>query len=332
MQAIVVESAGEHGLKEVPYPDLSSAGRQDAIVKVSHVALCGSDRRLLTSGLHDADYPVVPGHEWVGIVTECPAVPGRVGQRVVGSNFILCGECEFCETGKPELCPDLSEIGFDLQGACAEYVRVPFANLRDVPPGISDASACLIEPLCVALHASKQAGPLRGLDVRVLGGGAVGALVAQVASVYGASSVSVVDPQSRRRGALAFLTDIRVSSPVDQSVSASAPQVIFDCTGDPQVLSECLSSVRKGGTIVVVGYTGEESVRAAPGSIMLKQLTVVGSLSGVGQLDEALHLVHTGQVLLEELVDCVTPLHDYADTLQIPASRVVLTVGDHSHL
>lgn len=314
MLALVVRGPAEHQLERVPKP---VPGPDQALVGVTHVALCGTDLRLLRGTLHDAEYPVTPGHEWCGVVLDAPSRPELVGKAVVGHNFLPCGRCAWCERGRQNLCLALDEIGFSLPGAFAEAFCLPAENLRPLPDGLSGAEGCLLEPLCVAQHAVERAGELAGRTVGVIGAGTVGLLVAQLAVACGAKSVAVVDPAEHRR---AIADGLGLGACPDLSAWHADPhEVVFDATGVASVFPDGLVATLQGGTYVLVGYSGEDMTPIEPSVVMLRELTVVGSLSGVGMLDRALELVADGSVRLGPLVSEVLPLTEYRSVLDIPA-------------
>lgn len=330
MRALVVRGPAEHGVEELPRPQ---PGPGEALVATSHVALCGTDLKLLRGSLHDADYPVVPGHEWAGTVLAAPDRPELVGTVVVGSNFTACERCEWCVRGLPNLCLTLDEVGFTRPGACAEAFTVPAANLRPLPVGLTPAEGCLLEPLGVALHAVERAPAAAGREVGVIGGGTVGLLVAQLAAADGAARVTVVDPVSRRRAVAEQLGLATV--PDLAGWGADLPDLVVDATGVAAVFPAGLAATRPGGTYVLVGYSGEDRVAMAPSEVMLRELTVVGVLSGYGTLDRALDRVAAGDVRLGPLLGGgpaePVPLAEYRAVLDVPADetplRHVLTVG-----
>ncbi|SDD38204.1 zinc-dependent alcohol dehydrogenase [Actinokineospora iranica] len=319
MLAVVVTGPGEHSLERVPRP---SPEPDEALVAVSHVALCGTDLRLLRGTLHDAEYPVIPGHEWAGVVLAAPSRPDLVGQAVVGHNFKSCGACGWCERGAANLCPTLDEVGFTLPGAFAEAFCLPVQNLRPLPAGLSGAEGCLLEPLCVAIHAAERAGEVTGRTVGVIGAGTVGLLVAQLAVAGGATSVTVADPAAQRRGIAA---ELGLGAVADLTVWHDDPrEVVVDATGVAGVFPAGLVATAQGGRYVLVGYSGEDSTPFEPSLVMLRELTVVGSLSGVGRLDRALEVVADGSVRLGPLLSDALPLADYRAVLDIPADSAPL--------
>lgn len=297
MLALVVRGPRIHGLERVPRP---AARADEALVAVTHVAMCGTDLRLLRGSLHDAEYPVIPGHEWAGRVLAAPTRPELVGQAVVGENILPCGRCADCAEGRHNLCESCDELGFTLPGAFAEVLTIPAAKLVPLPDELSGAEGCLLEPLGVALHAIERAPQLRDRTVGVIGGGAIGLLIAQLAAAGGALKVSIVDPLEPRRRIAADL-----GLGVESALSAwqgREPGVVFDATGVAAVFPQGLQVTRAGGDYVLVGYSGTEPTSYQPSTVMLRELTVHGVLSGYGQLRTATQAVTSGAVSLEPLV------------------------------
>lgn len=311
MLALVVRGPKEHALERIPLP---VPGPEEALVAVTHVAVCGTDLRLLRGTLHDADYPVIPGHEWAGRVLEAPSRPELVGKTVVGDGITPCRACDRCAEAAYNLCQDLDEVGFTRPGAFAEAFTIPAANLRLLPDSLSGAEGCLLEPLCVALHAVERAPDVSGRAVGVIGAGTIGLLVGQLALAAGARSVTVAEPEGRRRRLAAELG--LDSRPTLAELGQELPEIVFDATGVASVFPEGLGVTRPNGTYVLVGYSGEEATPFQPSTVMLREVAVLGVLSGYDQLDRALEMVVDGTVRLAPLVDEELPMADYRSVLQ----------------
>jgi len=319
--ALVVTGPREHGLTRIPRP---APGQDEALVGVTHVAVCGTDLRLLRGTLHDAEYPVVPGHEWAGRVLAAPSRPELVGAMVVGDGITPCRRCARCATGHFNLCLDLDEVGFTRQGAFAEAFTLPAANLRPLPAELSGAEGCLLEPLCVALHAVERAPDLTGRDVGIIGAGTIGLLVGQLALAEGAKTVAVAERSPARRAIAAELG----IAPVD-SLDAWAdeqPEIVFDATGVAAVFPVGLAATRPGGHYVLVGYSGEETTPTMPATVMLRELTVHGVLSGYDQIDRAIEIVRTGTVSLRPLLSAERPIGEYRSLLDEPTEPPLRSV------
>jgi 2-desacetyl-2-hydroxyethyl bacteriochlorophyllide A dehydrogenase len=319
MTALVVTGPGRHGLERIPVP---VPGPGEALVEVSHVAICGTDLKLLRGQLHDADYPVIPGHEWAGRVVTAPSRPELVGRTVVGDGITPCGSCENCGYDRPNLCTSLDEVGFTRPGAFASAFCIPAANLRPLPETLSGAEGCLLEPLCVALHAIERAPEVTGRSVGVLGGGTIGLLVGQLAVHSGAKSVTIAEPLDPRRDLAAELGLTTV--PALTGWSGAPPEIVFDATGSAAVFPEGVAATRPGGAYVLVGYSGDATTAFQPSAIMLSEIAIYGVLSGYAQLDRAIDLVLRGAVRLAPLVGETLPMTDYRTVLSDRGSAAPL--------
>jgi threonine dehydrogenase-like Zn-dependent dehydrogenase len=157
-----------------------------ARVKVHYNSVCGSDLWLYQGNWHGNRYPIVPGHEWSGVVTEVNGGDTTwVGRRVIGDLIHACSVCGPCRDGLSVMCTSLTEVGFTINGGCAEFVDLAVNNLYLVPNELSLAEACQVEPLAVALHAVNRAALRPAERVAVLGCGGIGLLILQAAQCAG---------------------------------------------------------------------------------------------------------------------------------------------------
>ena len=189
MKAVVCYGEGV-----VRYEDVNEPAVSDGEVKINVKAcgICGSDiPRAMARGAHS--YPIILGHEFSGVVTEVGAGVSsvRVGQHVTAAPLLPCHECEDCRRGDYSLCKHYSFVGSRQQGADAEYVVVPEANVVKISSSIPFEQGALFEPSAVALHAVRLNGYQPGGYVAVLGGGTIGVLVLQWARILGAEKVVV---------------------------------------------------------------------------------------------------------------------------------------------
>jgi 2-desacetyl-2-hydroxyethyl bacteriochlorophyllide A dehydrogenase len=320
VRALVVRGPGQHGLEPISRP-VPSAG--EALVGVTFAAVCSSDLRLLRGGLHDTQYPVIPGHEWVGVVLEAPDRPELVGSTVVGEGITPCGKCIRCRESRFNLCLALDEVGFTRPGAFAEAFTLPAHNLRVLPETISSFEACLVEPLCVALHALERAGDVSNRSVGVIGAGAIGLLVAQLAQDAGARRVSIAERAPQRRQLAA---ELRLETATELSEwHGDPPEIVFDATGVAAVFPLGVAITRPGGTYVLVGYSGDDAVAFSPSALMLREISVRGVLSGYAQVDTALALLAAGRIALRPLLGDPIPFTEkhYRALLDAPGETPV---------
>ena len=308
-------------LRELPEPE-PSAGR--AVVEIACCGVCGTDLEAWASG---APYnPAICGHEWAGTVAKLPADVRnlREGDRVAIGIAPACGDCGPCRTGDPAHCKPafLGMLGLGplaaAHGGFARAIAVEAARLVPVRAGLSDASAALLEPTAVALHAVRRTGLRVGDGALVLGAGPIGLLVLQCALAAGAGAVAVVEPQPRRRERAKQLGASVVLDPAHDDVAERSrqafgplgPDVVFECAGAAGALAQAGALVRRGGTVSLVGLAAKP-VEIHPGAWLAQELRVVASLGYEREEFELVQaLLSEGRISSEALVSARAPLHE----------------------
>ncbi len=318
MRQVVVEAPGRIALRQVALPG-PEAG--EVRVRGRVVGICGSDLHAV-KGLHPfIDLPYVPGHEVVGTVDLVgPGVENvAVGDRVLLEPNLVCGTCWYCRSGRYNLCSDLAVVGCQCAGAMADAFTVSAARLHQVPAGMSDAAAALVEPLSTATHATRLASAVgRGLDgasVAVLGAGTIGLLTLISALSLGAREVAVTDLKASK---LDRAKRLGASLAVDPTVPGAfegirnslehRPDFVFDCVANQQSVVGALSLAEKGGTVVVIGVP-EGSVTIDLPIVQDREIAMIGSAMYVAEdVHRAIHLVESGAVRAEDIVTSRYPL------------------------
>ncbi|CAA9270848.1 MAG: Galactitol-1-phosphate 5-dehydrogenase [uncultured Chloroflexia bacterium] len=281
---------GQVELREVPTPSVRDG---EVLLRVGAVGVCGSDiHQLHGSQSWAVDVPVTLGHEFTGVVTAVgEGVSGfKEGDRVVSETAaFICGECIYCRTGHYNVCPHRRGFGARLDGAMAEYVRVPARCLHHIPDSLPFSLAALTEPCCVAYNAVAERATVKpGNSVLVLGPGPIGLLCLLVARLQGAeptivAGLSADSPRlelARRLGAThtvdlqaqdlqAFLAYLGDGFGVD---------VVVDATGAAPAFETAMAAVRPLGQIVKVGW-GPGPLGVSLDPIVQKAVTVHGSFS-----------------------------------------------------
>lgn len=301
--------------------DVPEPRAREALVAVEYVGICGSDAEEYAAGPVVARPPVTLGHEIVGSVARAAADGSgpRVGTRVVVDVVTGCGACFWCRRHDEGLCPDLVVTGQHVDGGLADYVVARADRLVEVPAGLDPRHAALAEPLAVAVRAVRKAGSLLGARVVVLGGGAVGALVAQVARVAGAEPVVVVEPDASRRRlaarwrfeALWAATPDERGAAVRERVADPGPDVVFECSGHVGAAREAVALCRPGGLTVLLGVQRRPEPVDVLG-LVLGERRVVGSAAHMWDDDVAVavRLLARAAVDVAPLISAVLPLAD----------------------
>jgi (R,R)-butanediol dehydrogenase/meso-butanediol dehydrogenase/diacetyl reductase len=207
-----------------------------------------------------------------------------VGDPAVGGPSVRCGECVYCRDGRPSLCAGRSAVGEGggFQGAFADYVRSPAAELLHLPDGLSLRHAALTEPLAVALHGISRAQVQPGERVLVTGGGPIGTLTIAALRQLGVTDIVLSEPAAVRR-ALGERLGARVVEP-DELVSPRSPNQLVDdpfdvaleCSGHAAAMEQCLGQLQRTGRLVLVG-AGIKPPRFDPSRILLNELVITGA-------------------------------------------------------
>ncbi len=258
-------------LEDVPAPQ---AGPGEVVVRVTAAGLCHTDLHFLSGLLDLGVAPLTLGHEIVGRIESVGAgvPPERAGERVILYYYAGCGTCRFCLAGEENLCGALrAEHGFVTDGGFAERVRAPARNAIPLPPGISDAEAAPIGcAVTTAVHASALARVGLGDWVVVMGAGAVGFGLVQVARLRGARVIAVghsPDKLARARELGAEETVRAGAEDVTARVRAltggRGADVIFELVATRETMGWSLAALGKRGRLVFVGYS-EDDLRVHP--------------------------------------------------------------------
>lgn len=287
-------------VRDLPVPSFS---HREARVRVTLAGICGTD--LALRGGYAA-FAGIPGHEFVGVVNSVGETEDEdwIGQRVVGEINIGCGECRSCEAGVQAHCEDRQAVGIHVRnGAFAEYLTLPVANLHRVPDRVSDEAAVFSEPLAAAARIPEQVEVTSDTRALVMGAGRLGQLVARVLDVAGAEVVACC----RRERPAALLDAAGISSIRPADVDDRAYDLVVDCTGQPSGLSSALAAVRAQGTLVLKStYMAE--VEADLRRVVVDEVQIVGSRCG--PFTAALELLARCQVDPTPLIEATYPLSE----------------------
>ena len=325
MRAVVYDAPRSFRVTQVATPD---PGPHDVRVRVLQTGLCGTDLHL-HDGQFMAEYPMIPGHETVGVVDAVgSAVPGLgVGERVVVNPNAGCGACGFCREGRALLCERLTGIGSNRPGGFAEYVVAPAAQVFPVG-GLAVDTAVFVEPTACAAHAIDVIRPVHGSTALVLGAGPTGLLLAQLLRAAGPSHVTVAAPTAFKLATAADLGadrthlmtrgdlpgDVRVLSDLTGGVGYD---LVVDATGAAPVAEALLSLTRSGGTAVFYGVTDEaDRVSISPYDVFRRELTIKGSFAEISSFPAAIAALRAGRARTDGIITHRFGLDDYGEALR----------------
>lgn len=313
--SVVFQGPGRVDLDERPVPE---PGPTDAVIAVEGCGVCGSDVASYREGAYVSPGQVM-GHEFVGsVVAAGEGCRVAVGDRLVVRPMRSCGRCWYCRRGDIHLCSGTAELSlsFGLPGGYAAHVRVPDpipgVDVFVLPAATDVRDAIWVEPLAVALHAVRLAGPVAGRRVLVVGAGSIGLCLLTAARLSGATTV-VAEPRDVRRDLAAALgADAVVAGAAE--LAPGSVDVVLDATGVPAALQAVVGSTLPGASVVLVGVTHRDLDLPA-------DRWVRGSF-GYQEDDfaAAAELVATGRARLGRAVTHEFPLTSFDEAMEVAAS------------
>ena len=274
-------------IKEI---DMPSADPGKVVVSLEYVGICGSDVHYYHSGKCgsyevDLNEDFMLGHECAGTVSEVGegVTTLKVGDRVCLEPGITCGKCEFCKSGKYNLCPDVVFLATPpVQGCNEEYIEFPADMCFKLPDNVSTKEGALIEPLSVGFHAANQGDVHVGETVVILGAGTIGLVTLLSCKAHGAGRIIVADlVEAKLAKAKEMGADIVINSgkcnAVEEIMKATdgmGGDKVFETAGSPVTIAQTPFVVKRGGTITLVGISAKEEINYNFAQIMDKEATI----------------------------------------------------------
>ena len=283
---------------------LPTAAGSIALIKVHLAGVCSTDSQILKGYMN---FTGVPGHEFVGSVVEGPKE--WLDKRVVGEINFGCGNCDNCGRDLARHCPNRRVMGIvNADGAFAEYVAVPAANLHWVPDSITDEDAVFTEPLAAAFEILTQIQINPGDDILVLGDGKLGNLCAQVLRLTGAKVTAL----GKHADKLAAIKRAGVRTVHLNDWQPRLFDIVVEASGSSSGLALALSAVRPRGTLVLKStIAGKHEVSLAP--IVIHEINVIGSRCG--PFPDALDALAMKRVAVAPLIEAIYSLQDGVDAV-----------------
>ncbi|GAA2952791.1 zinc-dependent alcohol dehydrogenase [Microbacterium schleiferi] len=313
----------------VDFPE-QDLGPEDVRVRVAYSAICGSDPHL-AEGYFGADVPIGLGHELSGVVEALGERAHRnglqVGDRVAGNFLRFCGTCRPCQEGKQQFCEHIQEYN---RPGMAETITWHESQLYKLPDSVSLLKGCLLEPTSVAVRIADKTRVRVGDRVAIVGGGPIGQLTLQVMRMYGATSLTMIEPIAERREMATRHGAEFVIDPVaedqfartDEITDGRGYDVVIDASGSTRAVKGILDIAAKGGTVVYGAmYPAQfEMPLNLSDYLYLKELTLTGVFVSPYAFPRALQILPHLDV--DELTAAVFDLDDASEAFAVHVSGV----------
>jgi len=315
LKAAVINSPGEIKVIDKPIPQ---PGRGEVLVKVKYCGICGTDLHAFSTGFFPPGVTI--GHEFSGVVAGAgQGCEGwSAGERVTGNNNTPCGSCATCLEGNDNLCPEMRRLGIADNGALAEYLVIPAVSLYRLPDSAPLDAAALAEPVSVALHAVNLSGCRLDQKVLIIGAGTIGLIVLTLLKQRGLKEIAVVEP-NRDRAAIAaamgaaMVIDPRaggLNSEVDRFSSGRGANLVFECAGIPETISDACSLTGAKGSVIALGIC-HQPVEINFLSLVTREISIIPAFSKkAAEFKEAVDLIAGARIDLSPLISQVISLDD----------------------
>lgn len=320
MKALLLSQYKKLELADLPVP---SPGGDEILVRVAACGICGSDVHGYDGSSGRRIPPLVMGHEAAGVVAETGKNVSafKAGDRVTFDSTVYCGDCANCRRGEMNLCDRRQVLGvscgdYRRNGAFAEFVLVPARIVHRLPENLSFPEAALLEAVAVALHAVSLVPIEPSTTALVVGAGTIGLLVQQALAAAGCERVFVtdVDPTrlklSQSLGATAVLqSGPSFANEILNLTKATGVDVAVEAVGINATVATAINSVRKGGSVVLVGNVTPE-VTIPLQAVVSRQIRLQGSCASSGEYPQAIELMSSGKINVKPLITAVASLDE----------------------
>ena len=326
MKVAVMLGIGKMGFEE---RDIPQPKDDEVLVKLEYVGICGSDLHYYESGAI-GDYVVKPpfvlGHEPGGTVVEVGknVTHLKVGDRVALEPGKTCGHCEFCKTGRYNLCPDVVFFATPpVDGVFQEYVAHEAGLCFKLPDNVSTMEGALIEPLAVGFHAARQGGAQAGQVAVVTGAGCIGLVSMMALKAMGVWKVYSVDVMDKRLDkALELGADGVINGSREDAVKkvmeltgGMGCDLVIETAGTEITTRQAVQMTKKGATIVLVGYSKTGEIKMPISLALDKELTFKTVFRYRHIYPMAIDAVASGRVNLKGIVTNEFALDDIQEAM-----------------
>ena len=318
MKSIVIQRPNEIALVE---RELPAPGPGELVIRVMASGICGTDLHIYR-GEYLGKYPVIPGHEFAGVVTEVGGGITRFkpGDRVAVEPNIACDNCVNCLNNRQNFCLNWQAIGVTLPGGMEQFVVVPEKAVFSIAE-LPFEHGAFVEPLSCVVHGIQRAHISLADHVAILGAGPIGNLLLQMSRLQGAARITVLETNPGRADlARQMGADFTFSRMEDLLLDTY--DVVIDATGAIPVMNRSIDFARRGGTVLLFGVPPSgKNLQVEAFKIFQKGLTILSSFTSVRNSYQAVGLLQSGQIKVEPLISHRLPLDELPRAFEMIESR-----------
>lgn len=296
-------------------------GDNQVKVRVKYCGVCGTDHHIYEgeSGAMAVVPPLIPGHEFSGVVT----VVGKnvksvkVGDRVAVDPNDMCGECYFCRNAQAHFCTNPTGYGTTAPGGFAEYAVVREKQVYKIPDSLSFETAALTETVSCCLHGMDLCHIRTGQTVLIIGAGPIGLIMVQLAKMSGAGKIIVSEIMHEKRVlALKYGANL-VIDPINEDMEAilwdNAANVdcVIECAGTVSTIEQAVKCAGRGAIVMMFGLVSSEAVASIkPYEVFQKELKLISSFINPYTFNRAIEVLALGKVNTDCIVTDILPLEE----------------------
>ncbi len=317
-------------IQDVPIEDPKD---HEVQVKVMACGVCGSDLHLLHGVLKPVKDPIIPGHEAAGIIEKVGKNVKNLkkSDRVVISAGTSCGKCEFCLNHRENLCEEVGVLGFNRDGAFAQFINIPETNVAKLPESIPfEEAAILADAVSTPYHAIKYIGNLqKNQNILIVGCGGLGIHAIKISRALEANQIYAfdIDEGSLENAKKAGATHVYNSQNLKDIIKKIQKEVkfslILDFTGNYDFVEPLLRLLYSGGKYIMVGLSKKELNLKIPSLIVFRSLSICGSYgSDSRSIPDLIDLYQKGKLNLQDSISGIYPLDKINECLEILEKRM----------
>ena len=302
--------------RAIPEPGLG-----EILIQVMASGICGTDLHIYR-GEYMGDYPVIPGHEFSGLVAATGSQVTRFspGDRVAVEPNIACDNCFHCLHNRQNFCENWKAIGVTLPGGMAQYVVVPEKAAFGIG-NLPFEQGAFVEPLSCVIHGIEKTRIDLASQVAILGAGPIGSLMLQVARLQGAAHITTLESNPGRVATASQLGADQVATRIED-LASNGYDVVIDATGSIPVMSRAIDFARHGGTVLFFGVPPVKKMMEIEAfEVFRKGLTLISSFTSVRNSIQAVNLLQAGMIQVLPLISHRLPLEELSRGLEMMETR-----------